>query len=1312
MSPFISRYYKKEDVASSFIFDELIQESQISIILGEPASGKTFQLEYFNKNTDNTKFVELMFIENEDEISNTTQYILIDSIDEALSKNDSDKTTIRNLSKYIKEFLQINQTVKFIITCRYLEWKEIFEKSLKEIDKKLQIYHIEDLSKEDINNLLAEKSIEEKDFWDFISQNFLDELLKNVLMIINIIDNFQIYKSRSLKYFEIYDEIIKEHLLAKTENERSKQLSKTSFEDMKLISSSLAIYFTLNHSRVIDASDLDRLASELYKISNIDITGEDLSIVLDSALFSGNRNKIRFFHKSIQEYLCAYFVIEKKLNIKTIKDIFSHSLGFYEEFEEVIIYLTNIEKRFFKHFVSFDPFIFRRHPYLDLEEQKILLKNMLNVLSNEQQNAWGKWEYIDSSSLVDFDNTITLEIAKLIKVDIDIKNINHALFGYLLSVLEHNYSKELEDFIFEILENFKQNKDECFRYISMHKIDNIEYNKELLEFILRNNMWYSDEDYIYIHIFKTLYKHVEFKNLIILLQNYSLYTDKKVIENIDIKDLIFWFDDIFSSYKEKYENIYSSEQISFLIFLLLKYFEESKDIEVLERVFSFLDKEHIFDYNFYIGDYEKDEYCIEFNYISIYLWKHYFSIEEYYKTDVVNILCFYKKPIKGLDKIIDICPINDYKDHYLYLRRYSTSIENYDKLILENDVIKNYLEESEKKRKEYDEKQDWYIRNQKLKLKIGKEKEKKELIYQNAIDILSSFSDILNIYNYANRKTKEKKDLNETIKNDLGEDKYKIYMNFIKETFLNDALDLEIKKDLSKGSIGSIYHGTILSLHLIYFYFKNISDEEIDCLIKTEDDYKKLYWNVYSYSKTTSDYFVYISKKFISTLVNLSIETIILSQNKISELFNLFTKLDIYNPNDLKLLIEYIKSIDNKTWINIEKYEKEKLLNILALKKENYDFIKDLYSSDSLNEYSYFKSLFYIDINRAFEDYLNMIYPKSGKYLKFEIVEKINYIKKYVELNRYDNISISSIHREKFTTLLSILYDLKENINFENIYNLNDENLKFILTNYYDFFKEYHYPKGVYSSDIYNNMHELINGMLNHIGSNDVFIPLLEDLQYIENKNLKATVKYQLEKAYNYKQKNRGYSNKYYKDILDNYFLELNVFFDYEKLEKDLIDISLTLMKSRKRIFEEIEDLINDRYRDALKFKGYIVNDQTRAGESGTGKSVGEIDLEIRNKDTNITESLIEAFILETDNTKVIEEHYEKLIKKYDTSGNENNFVLIYIKYSKFESLWKKYKLHFKECEEINTQKENIKVIYTKYKDMKNSHIFINFHSI
>lgn len=1121
-------------------------------------------------------------------------------------------------------------------------------------------------------------------------------------MIINIIDNFQTYKSKSLKYFEIYDEIIKEHLVAKTANERSKQLSKTSFENMKLISSSLAMYFTLNHSRIIDASDLDRLASELYKISNIDITGENLSIVLDSALFSGNRNKIRFFHKSIQEYLCAYFVIAKKLNIKTIKDIFSHNLGFYEEFEEVIIYLTNIEKRFFKHFVSFDPFIFRRHPYLDLEEQKLLLKNMLNILSNEQQNAWGKWEYIDSSSLVDFNNTITLEISKLIKEDINIKNINHALFGYLLSMLKHNNSSELQEYIFEILENLKQNKDECFRYISRHKIDNIEYNKELLEFILRNNMWYSDEDYIYIHIFKTLYKHVEFNFLLILLQNFSLYTDKKVIENIDIKDLIFWFDDISKNYKEKYEKYRKSKQINFLIFLLLKHFEKSKDTKVLEKVFSFLDNQYIYCCDFYIGDYEEDKYILEFNSIADYFWKYFFSSKDIYKSATSRILDFYKKRIKGLYKIIDIYPINDYKDHYSYLRRYSNVIENFEKLVLEDSDFKDYLEKEFEKLK----KEKWYKEEEKSKIRLKKREIKEELNYQRVISSISTFADIYNIYVYASRKIDDKNKLNETIKNDLGEEKYLIFMNCIKSGFINDTLHLEIKKDLLKDSI---YYWTII----FHFYFKNISSEEINSLIKTEDDYKKLYYYVYRNGKITSKYFVYISKNFISTLIDLSIETLKISKSRISDFIYLFKELNIYNSDDLKLLIEYIKSIDNKTWINIEKkYNKEELLDILALEKENYDFIKDLYFSDGSNEYSYFKSLFYIDINRAFDDYLNMIYPKSDKYLKFSSVGKINFVRKNIELNKYDNILISSIHRKKFKTLLSLLYSLRENRNFENIYQLNNVNLKFILINYHDFFKEYHYPKGGYSPDIYNNMHELINDMLNHMGSTDMFIPLLEDLQNTGNKNLKATVKYQLEKAYNYKQKNRAYTNKHYKDIFDNYSLPSNVFFDYEKLEKDLIDISLTLMKSRKRIFEEIEDLINDRYRDALKFKGYIINDQTRAGESGSGKSVGEIDLEVKNKDTNITEALIEAFILESDNTKVIEEHYEKLIKKYDTSGNENNFVLIYVKYSKFESLWEKYKLHFKETEEIDTQKENIKVIYTKYNNMKILHIFINYYSI
>ena len=97
MSEFIPRVYKKENDSILYTFDEIIEQSQISIILGEPASGKTFQLKNFNENSDNSKFVELIFIEDEDDILNTTQYVLIDSIDEALSKNESDKQTVATL---------------------------------------------------------------------------------------------------------------------------------------------------------------------------------------------------------------------------------------------------------------------------------------------------------------------------------------------------------------------------------------------------------------------------------------------------------------------------------------------------------------------------------------------------------------------------------------------------------------------------------------------------------------------------------------------------------------------------------------------------------------------------------------------------------------------------------------------------------------------------------------------------------------------------------------------------------------------------------------------------------------------------------------------------------------------------------------------------------------------------------------------------------------------------------------------------------------------------------------------------------------
>ena len=66
-----------------------------------------------------------------------------------------------------------------------------------------------------------------------------------------------------------------------------------------------------------------------------------------------------------------------------------------------------------------------------------------------------------------------------------------------------------------------------------------------------------------------------------------------------------------------------------------------------------------------------------------------------------------------------------------------------------------------------------------------------------------------------------------------------------------------------------------------------------------------------------------------TNFIDLSIESLKISTSRLSEIIYCFKKLNIYDLDNLKLLIEYIKSIYSKTLINIERNEKESFLNIL-----------------------------------------------------------------------------------------------------------------------------------------------------------------------------------------------------------------------------------------------------------------------------------------------------------------------------------------------------------------------------------------------
>lgn len=140
---------------------------------------------------------------------------------------------------------------------------------------------------------------------------------------------------------------------------------------------------------------------------------------------------------------------------------------------------------------------------------------------------------------------------------------------------------------------------------------------------------------------------------------------------------------------------------------------------------------------------------------------------------------------------------------------------------------------------------------------------------------------------------------------------------------------------------------------------------------------------------------------------------------------------------------------------------------------------------------------------------------------------------------------------------------------------------------------------------------------------------------------------------------------------------------NHDVLLKDLLGKAARLLERKGRIF--IEDIRNDEFSDFLRDRGYSVSDQTRSGVSGSGKSVGELDIAIRCPiNSGTIETIIEALRLSScgPEGKTVSEHLDKLLNRYDNAGTPRNYFLIYAEAADFHSLWCNY---FSFIENINS---------------------------
>lgn len=104
------------------------------------------------------------------------------------------------------------------------------------------------------------------------------------------------------------------------------------------------------------------------------------------------------------------------------------------------------------------------------------------------------------------------------------------------------------------------------------------------------------------------------------------------------------------------------------------------------------------------------------------------------------------------------------------------------------------------------------------------------------------------------------------------------------------------------------------------------------------------------------------------------------------------------------------------------------------------------------------------------------------------------------------------------------------------------------------------------------------------------------------------------------------------------------------------------------------EDVRNTYIRDILRAKKYIVSDQTLIGKSESGKSSGELDIEVFEKwDKPL--ALMEALIISSDGLGDIRywnRHLKKLLDNYNPIGIPEVYLISYVECSKdkFKELW------------------------------------------
>ena len=303
----------------------VLEKNRDVILLGVPGSGKTSLLNHFF--TDHKKECEL-WKANEfasplfSSVKESTKYLLIDGLDELRNASREKESVIYSIVAKLKV---IENQCSILISCREIDWygdndDAALKKHLTSSFKRFYVSPLSEIQKEEFIDAYINDG-EKKELFkkQILHQNYAKNLLNNPLTFRMMLELFETKPDEvPQNKMELYKKRV-ELSVEKAEQNLRNGVNILSTEDVFKYSSYIAFFYLISNIKSINNSVLEKISTEK------DYSYDRLQEVCKLNIFERNdkdttEDDFCFCHRTIAEYLCAYFLFFQKKNVENIPE--------------------------------------------------------------------------------------------------------------------------------------------------------------------------------------------------------------------------------------------------------------------------------------------------------------------------------------------------------------------------------------------------------------------------------------------------------------------------------------------------------------------------------------------------------------------------------------------------------------------------------------------------------------------------------------------------------------------------------------------------------------------------------------------------------------------------------------------------------------------------------------------------------------------------------------------------------------------------------------------------------------------------------